>query len=342
MAGGAQIEWILKRHILPALGSRKLSDIDPSTVRAWSAPLSKRYPATGAKAYRLLSSIMRAAMADELIVRNPCQVKGAATERTPERPTASVAEVTALVEAVPDYLRVAMPLAAWCQLRRGELLGLRRRDVDLVRGTLTIELTRGPRLGGSEIVKGPKTEAGRRTMAIPELVLPDLRHHEATYVGSDADAPLLVGEKGRALVKSFTKEWTKARDAIGRPELRLHDLRHSGLTWSAATGATLAELMHRAGHKSPVAALRYQHATSDRDRALADALSELGRKATVVPLRPEVGRPTEDHPSRLPRDGRSSRGFGTGLGQQHCAPDQEGHWSGRRDSNPRPSPWQAP
>lgn len=62
---------------------------------------------------------------------------------------------------------------------------------------------------------------------------------------------------------------------IGRNDLRLHDLRHTGLTWSAATGATLAELMHRAGHKSSVAAQRYQHATEDRDRALAHALAEL-------------------------------------------------------------------
>jgi len=62
---------------------------------------------------------------------------------------------------------------------------------------------------------------------------------------------------------------------VGRPDLHLHDLRHTGLTWSATLGATTAELMHRGGHDSPVAALRYQHATQDRDRALADALGEL-------------------------------------------------------------------
>ena len=90
---------------------------------------------------------------------------------------------------------------------------------------------------------------------------------------------------------------------IGRPDLHLHDLRHSGLTWSAATGATLAELMHRAGHKSPVAALRYQQATVDR--AVADALSKLGRKATVVPLHPEDRLPILEGEPRLPRDGRA-------------------------------------
>lgn len=57
-----------------------------------------------------------------------------------------------------------------------------------------------------------------------------------------------------------------------------------GLTWSAATGATVAELMRRAGHASPAAALRYQHATDDRDKALADALAGLVTKADVVPI----------------------------------------------------------
>ena len=55
----------------------------------------------------------------------------------------------------------------------------------------------------------------------------------------------------------------------------LHDLRHTGLTLAAATGATTAELMHRAGLSSTPAALRYQHATQDRDRVLADPIGEM-------------------------------------------------------------------
>lgn len=51
-----------------------------------------------------------------------------------------------------------------------------------------------------------------------------------------------------------------------------------------ATGATTAELMHRAGHASPRAVLRYQHATEDRDRVLADALADLAPKADVVAI----------------------------------------------------------
>ena len=66
---------------------------------------------------------------------------------------------------------------------------------------------------------------------------------------------------------------------------RSHDLRHSALTWAAASGATVAELMHRGGHSTPAAALRYQHATEDRDEAVARAMAALAQAAPVVPLR---------------------------------------------------------
>ena len=73
--------------------------------------------------------------------------------------------------------------------------------------------------------------------------------------------------------------WRRSRLAVGRPDLHFHDLRHSGLTWSAATGASVAELMRRAGHASQSAALRYQHATDARDRVLAEALGQLAQQS---------------------------------------------------------------
>jgi len=70
--------------------------------------------------------------------------------------------------------------------------------------------------------------------------------------------------------------WKLARAAVGLDHLHFHDLRHSGNTWaSSTTGASTRELMVRMGHASPLTALRYQHATRDRDRAIAEALSAL-------------------------------------------------------------------
>ncbi len=65
------------------------------------------------------------------------------------------------------------------------------------------------------------------------------------------------------------------RQKAGRPDLRFHDLRHTGAVLAAQTGATLAELMGRLGHATPQAALRYQHAAAGRDAAIAVALSRI-------------------------------------------------------------------
>ena len=85
-------------------------------------------------------------------------------------------------------------------------------------------------------------------------------------------------------LRTVERAWRQARQAAGVPHLRLHDLRHTGNTLAAATGASTKELMARMGHASPQAALIYQHATADRDRAIADALSDLATRAAVVPI----------------------------------------------------------
>jgi integrase len=82
--------------------------------------------------------------------------------------------------------------------------------------------------------------------------------------------------KGRIVNESATA-FRKACDVAGRPDLRLHDLRHTGAVLAAATGATLAELQARLGHSTVTAAMRYQHAASDRDAAISEALSKMVR-----------------------------------------------------------------
>jgi len=258
-------------------------------VRAWHSGIAEAHPTTAAKAYRLLATMMRSAVADRIIAATPCDVRGASVEKAPERPVASIAEVAALAEAMPEHLRLVVLLAAWCQLRRGELLGLRRRDLDLLHGTLTVEVTRTPTMRGEMIEKAPKTDAGARTIAMPSNILPAVVDHLARFTAPGADARVLVGMRGAALTPNVLGDaWVRARASVGRTDLRVHDLRHSGLTWSAATGATMAELMRRAGHASPAAAIRYQHATDDCDKALAMALAGLAEPAPVEVLTPRT------------------------------------------------------
>lgn len=276
--------YLFDSHILPALGDLELRRLAPSQVRAWYQELAGRHQTVADDAYRLLRAVLNTAVADELIVRSPCQVKGAGQVRSPERPVASVAEVKAAVEAMPERYRLAVLLLVWCQLRRGEVLALQRRHVDLLHKTVRVEQAWVVPHGEAPTVGPPKTAAGVRTLAVPAHVVPALEAHLARWVKPDPDAWLFGTSTGTALSpRNFQRTWTEARNAAGRPDLHIHDLRHSGLTWSAATGATTAELMRRGGHANPRAALRYQHATQDRDQALADALAQLA-SGEVRPL----------------------------------------------------------
>lgn len=194
----------------------------------------------------------------------------------------SIAEVDALAAAMPDELRLAVSLAAWCQLRRGEVLGLERRDVDLLHGKLHIERTVSHAPGGAQIGP-PKTEAGRRTVSLPPHLLREVEQHLEDHVAPSPSAPVFTGPGGgRMRPATLQKTWNCARCKLGRPELHFHDLRHAGATWLAISGATTRELMARVGHASPAAALRYQHATQERDAALAQALSALREPTSAM------------------------------------------------------------
>ncbi len=107
-------QGLLDRHILPDLGQVELAKLSPSQVRAWNARLqgpSGPGVSTVAKAYRLLRAMMRTAVADEVIVRNPCQVERAGVERAIERPIATVAEVNALADAISPHFRALILLS---------------------------------------------------------------------------------------------------------------------------------------------------------------------------------------------------------------------------------------
>ncbi len=73
------------------------------------------------------------------------------------------------------------------------------------------------------------------------------------------------------------------------PDLHFHDLRHVGNTLAASTGASLKELMARMGHASTRAALIYQHASQDRDQAIADALGAAYKAASKKGTRKPSG-----------------------------------------------------
>lgn len=190
----AKYDSLLRLHVGPALGPVELSKLAPSVVRNWYHALAESKPTAADDAYRFLRAVANTGVTDRVIGRNPCQVRGAGQVRSMERPSASVAEVTAAVEAVPERYRLAVLLPAWCQLRRGEVVGLQRRDVDLVHGTLRVERALVQPNGTEPVLGPPKTAAGTRTLNVPANVIPALQDHLERFVAPGPTAWLFEGE----------------------------------------------------------------------------------------------------------------------------------------------------
>jgi integrase len=278
-------QGLLERQVLPTLGALDLLSITPGLVRTWRQGLidSGVGASTVAKAYRLLRAVLNTATDDDLIGRNPCRIKGAGVEPTPERPLVGLAGVMALAEAMPARYRALVLLAVFASMRWGELMGLRRSDLDLEQAVVRIERA-VVEVGTSLITKTPKTAAGRRSVALPTWLVPELRHHLALYAELGEDGRVFVGPYGATPVRrNFAVIWKGAKERAGScvpADLHFHDLRHAGNHFAAASGATTRELMGRMGHTSVRAALIYQHRTVERDRMIADALDALIRART--------------------------------------------------------------
>jgi integrase len=243
-----------------------------------------------AQSYRLLRSLLNVAVDDDVLTSNPCKVKKAGTPKA-ARPSRALTltEVQRLAATMAGDDRTARYSAlvlvlALGGLRFGEATALRRSDV-LQHGA-QVRVERSVRyVGGEWLVRPPKTEKGLRTVALPAKVASALADHLDTYVADSPDALVFGTSTGGYLARSnWGQTFRRAVEACALPPVRTHELRHTGATLAAATGATTAELMSRMGHASPTAALIYQHAVDERDGEIARALDAMLGAGQVVPI----------------------------------------------------------
>ena len=280
----ADYRRLLKSKIYPTFGDTELKNITREDVVAWYRTLAKT-PTEQASAYSLLRTILTTAVEDERIAANPCRIKGAGKAPVKHRVEMVTAEQLAqLHPAMPERYRLTVLLGVWCTLRIGEILELRRGDIRIKHGQTddgtptavgVVHVRRSVQhIEGEAVIDTPKTAAGSREVHIPPALIPDLETHLALYTQPGRMGLLFPSGTGNPLHhRTFGNWWNKARIAAGRPNLRFHDLRHTGATMAAQSGATLKELMDRLGHTTPKAALIYQHTAADRDQLIAERLS---------------------------------------------------------------------
>jgi integrase len=277
----AKYRRLLDFHILPTFKDRKIGQITPNDIQDWWDGIAREHRSTASDGYRLLSTIYNSAIKDRLITSSPCEIQGAAVMPREDRPTVKVEELQRAIDSTPPRFRLAYLLAAGCALRRGEVLGLRRRSVDLADNSISITETWVAVLGGRPVLKDPKSKAGTRKLYMPENVAVAMAEHLERFVGPEPDAWLFGTKTGTVVSpRNLSRAWDKARAKAGRTDLHLHDLRHTALTKAAQAGATGAELRRMGGHSTDAAASRYQQAEDNRLRELASRMGRMAANGT--------------------------------------------------------------
>lgn len=272
----------LDRHALPRLGSLRLDKITPEVIRGWHRTLAPDAPTVRARTYAMVKTILASAMDEDLIGAQPCRIRGASNASVmTEVLTATPRQVEALSQAMRPPLALSVLVGAWCQLRVGETLALRRRDVDTEAGV--IHVRRGVTWqAGTPTFGPPKTRAGERTVHMPEAMLEVVREHLVHHVGPRPEDLLFPATPGAEHPVHLSTFSTALKTAVRKTDLpgtfRFHHLRHTGATLLAQRGGTIAELQRRLGHATPGIAMRYQQSSDERDRALARSLSRIDHK----------------------------------------------------------------
>ncbi|WP_341783493.1 tyrosine-type recombinase/integrase [Leucobacter ruminantium] len=280
-------------YLIPEFGDTPLREIDVARIRVMTdrldqipSPLNPKSKFNGVTRPVLivLMMILRQAARDGHIAAAPnISIPKQESVRhdedhDPDEDVATPEQVEELYVVTPELWAIMVLFAAWCQLRRAECLGLQRRDIEWHDdGSATLHVRRQLNANTGDYSR-LKSDAGKRSLSIPSIMLNRLKEHLRVNVAPEAKAPVIPSNARGSLPLSNTRWgyiWADSREKVEglADRYRFHDLRHTGLTMFAQEGATLAELMRRGGHADIRIVLRYQHATLARDRELAERMS---------------------------------------------------------------------
>lgn len=291
------VGYRLALHVYPYLGSKMLSKIKPSTIQAWLKSVEHLAPAYRRVLFANISSIMSAAVDDELILKNPCKASSVTAPALIRRKIVpwTAEQVMAVHDAIPEQYRIVVTLGAGLGMRQGEIFGLSPGDVDFLRGE--VEVQRQVKLYASNrqafgLPKGNKI----RTVPLPSSVRDELAAHLAsrparevllpwtTLDGKPTTVPMVCSTREQtALSRNYfnTHIWHKALIEADLEPGRLngmHALRHFYASTLLEAGVSILAVSEYLGHADPGFTLRtYTHLmpeSPDQARtAVNDALS---------------------------------------------------------------------
>jgi integrase len=282
---------LLDNQILPAFERATLGAIDTLAVREWIAGLVEQglSPSRIRNAHQVLSQILAAGVEGGRIARNPAA--GVRLPRIVRRDMhfLTARQVEDLAAAIDPRYRLLVRFAAYTGLRAGELVALRVRHLNLLRGRC--EVGESATEVDGRLVWGPTKTYARRTVPLPRFLCEQLAAYLAGRPHGPDDLVFTAPQGGPLREQKFVAGIFKPAAArAGLPhQLRFHDLRHTCASLLIAQGASVKAVQAQLGHASATVTLdRYGHLFPDELQRLADRLQDAYVGAVADPARTEA------------------------------------------------------
>jgi integrase len=302
---------ILNRHVIPALGDRRIGDVTPADLQRFVNQLAKTHaPNTVRRVMDVTRNILNLAVARRYIVASPADpLRLPGKTKTKIQPLTHE-ELNQFVAQLPEHWRLPVLLDAYTGLRAGELWALRRNDIKRITASevsvdeaikeVTVEAAQGlreeQRLTPSLIV-GPTKTYQTRKVSVPDFLRAPLLAHLAHDPHTAPEAFVFTTPEGQPVRHNllYKRVFAPATEAAfpDRPTtLRFHDLRHTCAAWLIDKGAHPLQIKLRLGHESIRTTMDcYGHLFPSAEPEMADLL-DAGYKKSLQP---------PDNVRRLPR-----------------------------------------
>lgn len=283
-------ENYLNNRIIPVLGHVQLSQLTPMLLQNYVSNLKEEglASATIKKIYNIIKGSLDYAVNMELLPSNPAKKIQLPKDKKKEMKVWDIDEIRAFLKiASKDRLYPAFHLAITTGMRRGEILGLRWKDVDLDKGILYVRQTLSK--DGKRFLSGAKTESSVRSIKLSNETIAVLRKHKARVakeklqLGPDyVDYDLVVcTSKGTPVnPENLKKTYERLIKEADVPKIRFHDLRHTHATMLLAQGVHAKVISERLGHSNIKITLdTYSHVLPNMQEEAANQIDALLSKS---------------------------------------------------------------
>ena len=292
---------LASQQIYPHLGEIELQRLDESHIQDWHAKLLTRGGMAGqplsartvGHAHRLLHVALQRAVTGRKVARNVCDGRDMRPPKANpfEVKTLRPDQIEELLSRIRDHrLYTPAVVALGTGLRRGEILALRWRDIDLDKAILRVERSLGE-AGEQLYIKGPKSAAGRRSLSLPPFVTAALSEHRRQVLEvrmalgqgrMDPDDLIFTDVDGNPWQPDkVSRDWANIVRLRKLPRVSFHGLRHTHVSLLIAGGLDVHAVSKRIGHGSAALTLStYTHQFHNRDAEATAAIeAALGTKA---------------------------------------------------------------